>query len=50
MRASTGKAVIDMETAMNSEKLVNDTLPGDRVGKRISANAAPIRNGARILA
>src|SRR3954468_3309199 len=50
MRASTGKAVTDMDTPRNNENAVNDTLLFERYGYRRSDRLAPKRNGTTILA
>ena len=50
MRASTGNAVIDIATPMNSAKDVNGTSRSTSRGYSQSASAAPSRNGATMLA
>ena len=49
MRASTGNAVIDMATPMNSAKLSSGTPSGDRRGCSHRARAAPSAKGTTML-
>ena len=50
IRASTGNAVIDIETLKNSANAVNGTSLLESVGYSHSANAAPSEKGTMMLA
>ena len=49
MRASTGKAVTDIATPMNSAKLVNGTSLDDEARIEAQRERAPSRNGTTML-